>query len=459
MPITVRCKCGTTLRARDEQAGRTCKCPQCGAALGVPYPVAKPIAPPTDEEHQEIPPQPDLPPSASAVTVALLQHRAQGPNRPEPAVPPPPPVEVELSDLQKCDRTFRGHLYWLLLFFVIPITYSTFARDLDIKTIRDKLLQQQQAHASTNPSDPNYVDPAEKFGEEVETFPDVDRILREVPGHRLEGALFARGSYGHWSFAFLASLIFLAIIALALPCEADLKVGHLALAGFFTGTVGVALLLTFQELHMCFCCIGVWYVAALHPGAPFGPSLLGFILGVGVSEEITKCIPVLWRIHRQDIGWREACLIGMASGAGFGISEGIYYATTLYNGLFPMSIYIERFISSCGLHVMLSGACGIMIFRKQKHLGEWYDPYDWVLTLSALMIVPIVLHGLFDALLKVDLPAAAVGVWLASFAWLAWMIKVCRRDELKRLEVTALSASRFVKTEKGTRYVGGEPLY
>ena len=98
----------------------------------------------------------------------------------------------------------------------------------------------------------------------------------------------------------------------------------------------VALLLTFQYFGPCFCCISIWYLAALHPDAPFGPSLLGFVLGVGVAEEITKCIPVLWRIHRQDIDWRGACLLGMASGAGFGISEGVHYCSNFYNGIVPL---------------------------------------------------------------------------------------------------------------------------
>ena len=68
--------------------------------------------------------------------------------------------------------------------------------------------------------------------------------------------------------------------------------------------------------------LGAMYLAALDPTAPFGASLLGHFLGVGLCEEMIKSLPVMWRIYRPDhCGWREACLWGMASGAGFGVSE------------------------------------------------------------------------------------------------------------------------------------------
>ena len=204
---------------------------------------------------------------------------------------------------------------------------------------------------------------------------------------------------------------------------------------------------------MCFCCIGLWYIAALSPDAPFGPSLLGFVLGVGVCEEITKCIPVLWKLRHEYIGWREACLIGMASGAGFGVSEGIYYCSNYYNGIVGLETYLVRFASSCGLHVMLSGACGILIFRKQKHLAEWRDPFDWMLTMTAIMLVPIFLHGLFDTLLKKQWDGAALACWIACFVWLWWLIRDSREKEERAQKVVA-GGPKLIRTEKGTRLVG-----
>src|SRR5688572_16751991 len=135
MPIVVRCNCGTILRARDEQAGRACRCPRCGASLEVPYPVAKAI--PSPDQPAPPPPQPVLPANVSPITAAVLSHRSRtGPTKPPPAEPPP---TVNLSDLQKCERTIRGHVYWVLLLLVIPLIYSTFISTFTMETVKQSL--------------------------------------------------------------------------------------------------------------------------------------------------------------------------------------------------------------------------------------------------------------------------------------------------------------------------------
>lgn len=66
MPIKVRCTCGTELQVRDEHAGKSIKCPKCGAVLkaepgaGAVTPAAapaknpaKPPAPPPGDDSQE----------------------------------------------------------------------------------------------------------------------------------------------------------------------------------------------------------------------------------------------------------------------------------------------------------------------------------------------------------------------------------------------------------------------
>ena len=49
---------------------------------------------------------------------------------------------------------------------------------------------------------------------------------------------------------------------------------------------------------------------------------------------------------------------------------------------------------------------------------------------------------------------AALGVWLASFAWMAWLIAHSRQKEIKVVETNVVNAAKVVKTEKGTRFVG-----
>jgi RsiW-degrading membrane proteinase PrsW (M82 family) len=133
------------------------------------------------------------------------------------------------------------------------------------------------------------------------------------------------------------------------------------------------------------------------------------------------------------------------------VSEGVHYCSSFYNGIFGADIYFVRFMSSAGLHIMLSGACGILIFRKRKFL-DWSDPFDSLLTLIAIMLVPIFLHGLFNTVLKVELDWLAIVVWLASFAWLAWLINESRKKE-NVSPIPVAAAPKLVRTEKGTRFV------
>ncbi|MEO1615108.1 MAG: hypothetical protein AAFV88_04610 [Planctomycetota bacterium] len=51
MPIPVQCQCGKRLAAKDQFAGKTLKCPQCGSAIKVPMAAAasSPLSNPMDE--------------------------------------------------------------------------------------------------------------------------------------------------------------------------------------------------------------------------------------------------------------------------------------------------------------------------------------------------------------------------------------------------------------------------
>ncbi len=106
--------------------------------------------------------------------------------------------------------------------------------------------------------------------------------------------------------------MFLGVILVTSPgqeLEGEVAPLHLVFAGLFTGTAGVLLLISIQIFGFFTCFIGALYLAAEHPDAPFGASLLGFVLGVGFFEEAIKAIPILWRLYRPAaISWRGACL-------------------------------------------------------------------------------------------------------------------------------------------------------
>lgn len=77
MSINFHCSCGQRLQVPDEMAGRTGKCPSCGAAVLVPGAPAAPAAPPPPAPP---PPVVQSPPAAGAGAA--------------PPVPPAPPAVV-----------------------------------------------------------------------------------------------------------------------------------------------------------------------------------------------------------------------------------------------------------------------------------------------------------------------------------------------------------------------------
>jgi RsiW-degrading membrane proteinase PrsW (M82 family) len=276
-------------------------------------------------------------------------------------------------------------------------------------------------------------------------------MIESLPEERIQGALLRRQTVWHWLMAMASTGLFVGLIRMALPTHVRAK--EILLTGLFTGTLGVLLLLSAQLLG-AFCCIGMFYMAALDPDAPFGPSLIGFVFGIGFLEETVKCLPILFKLYRRQlVSWRESAVIGMASGAGFGISEGVLYATRYYNGVESADMYFVRFISTVALHVMLSAACAIMVQRKQEHLvEEEMDLFNWTMTLMAIIIMPIVLHGLYNALAKQDLQVASLAVSIGSFVWMWWLIKSSRGRE-KTVAVTVAGLPQLVRTAKGTRFI------
>src|ERR1700681_2369622 len=56
--------------------------------------------------------------------------------------------------------------------------------------------------------------------------------------------------------------------------------------------------------------------------------------GTVFDEHYHKALPLLCRYrHPGNRNWRSAFLWGLASGAGFGIAEGVMYAGNYYNGV------------------------------------------------------------------------------------------------------------------------------
>ncbi len=89
-----------------------------------------------------------------------------------------------------------------------------------------------------------------------------------------------------------------------------------------------------------------------------------------------------------------------------------------------------RFISCVALHATWTGAAAIAIHRHRATLEGTEHWLNWLFQAIAIVFVPMVLHGLYDTLLKKDHDALALFAAVASVAWLAWQIEKSTRKEL-----------------------------
>jgi len=407
--IRFPCPCGTPLRVDDAHAGKRAQCPTCGAFSVVPRPAATPPPAPAPAARVAEPPAP--------------------PAAPPPAIKPAP---------RPAARNRRDLLYGAFLLTLIPLGYSVVRGEEDW---RDRFLRTIEK----NPGVVKRLDRGEGIAR--------DALIRALPGQRIEGALLPMGSQRHWALGAISAAAFLGLLA-PLCRPGEVRPAQLLHVGAFTGTVGIIFLLAVQRLAdlanggmpafygptivilllWAVRLIGISYNLAEHPGSNFFLSLLGFTFGVGLCEELCKAVPVIRRMRRGGaIGWRGACLLGLASGVGFGVSEGIMYSARHYNGIGLPGTYLVRFVSCVGLHALWSGAAGIALDRRRVRVEYARNLADWFEVLVGVVAVPMVLHGLYDTLLKKDLDALALLVGLASFAWLAALIGRERRAEARKI--------------------------
>jgi protease PrsW len=132
----------------------------------------------------------------------------------------------------------------------------------------------------------------------------------------------------------------------------------------FTAIIGIPLLLFVQQVPP----FRVLYVA-INKGLLF--RLIGFILGVGLLEELCKALPVYLLLSRpqklQDP--LSAAFYGAMSGLGFAIAEGVAYsfryAAGLSRGQLDLGTYVAantiRFVSLPLFHAILAGIVGYFI--------------------------------------------------------------------------------------------------
>ena len=187
--------------------------------------------------------------------------------------------------------------------------------------------------------------------------------------------------------------------------------------------------------------IGWSYSSAMAPESAFIASFVGFTCGVGLCEEVCKALPLILYFRRRRT-WGGA---GRASGAW--LPAGL----RRLRGDHVLILVLQRHRASGDLrrqvrlnrraHAMWSGAVGVLVWKLQETIRGDIGWGMYGLAVLRLVAVPMVLHGLYDTILKKDLDAMALMVGLLSFAWFAWQIESAREFEQKSPDPNGTSLS------------------
>ncbi len=465
MAVRFKCSdCEKPLKVADELAGKRIRCPGCQAVLRVPSsaPAADRRAdragakqgPTADEIPDDwlsgggarhtagMPAGPDefetptggaeLPPRVAGKSRrSAPEDGTFVPTRDSADVPPAGEARLrrKVKSPSRSAGGWRDHLLWILLLALLPLAMATLVREPPFEErLAETIRQHPEAAARLEASK--------------------DDFLAALPERKIAGAHLPHGTWFHWGYAGLSAFLFLGLLTQTFPTSAA-GPSRLLWTGIATGTVGILLLLAFQWVAMftqgfnvrgrgivvilfyIVKFIGFSYRAALDPENGFVLSFMGFTCGVGLCEELCKALPVVMFLRGQPhAGWKAACLVGLASGVGFGVSEGVTYSAETYNGLATGMIYLVRFASCVALHAMWAGAVALLICRNQDYVGgdgfDWGDAGNFVLHYLA---VAMVLHGLYDTLLKKEHEFWAMAIAALSFGWLVWLARRARSEE------------------------------
>lgn len=428
MPIAFNCKfCGQLLKVLESSAGKACLCPKCKARVTAPelnLPEALPL--PALDEY--------------ALTPKIQRPSHLEINQPAPVpAPQPEPVKLKKPKARKLTQDERflseaapwyvRHLHWLLLLAMIPLLGFMFRKDeFDVIERLEHTIEQlsdEEREEFEDAQRPSF------FGRNRNTDP-----FEVLPNQKLIGAWLPRNTSMHWLLAAATTCFFLQFFII-LTVRTTAKPWHLMLAALTTATIGIILLFSVQIVSEIshylsgffavvlfpFKVLGYAYHVALDPRAGFGKSLFGFTIGVGICEEWVKQLPVLYYLmYCKKINWHAAFLWGLASGAGFGISEAVMYSSRMYNGIMPGDVYFVRFISCVALHGIWAGSVAIILYMMRSTLKD--EDTRWWTKLGILALasaIPVILHGLYDTFLKMELEIAALVVALCSFGFLAYL--------------------------------------
>ncbi|MEB3337766.1 MAG: PrsW family glutamic-type intramembrane protease [Leptolyngbyaceae bacterium] len=211
--------------------------------------------------------------------------------------------------------------------------------------------------------------------------------------------------------------------------------GHALKCALFTIFIGIPLLLLLQQVPP----FNLLYATLKQQDIS---SVIGFILGVGVLEELCKASPLylfLFQTHRLNDPL-TASFYGAISGLGFAIAEGgeysLRYAWGLAEGEVGFGSYILintiRFISLPLFHAIWSAIVGYFMGLAALHPSR-----QWIIMGTGIGI-SAVLHGLYDVF-----SGSILGVIIIAFSILLFVTYLCRSEQM------AIAMQQAEKTFKG----------
>ncbi len=173
------------------------------------------------------------------------------------------------------------------------------------------------------------------------------------------------------------------------------------------------------------------YLYAMTESGNFFVQLIGYTLGVGVTEESIKALPLLFllRTTKEPLVPQTLVFYGLISGIGFGVLEGVIYQTTTnttlsYDAAFFMNV--ARLTCLPFLHAIWAGIAGYFI-----SFANIIPKYRQSLYALAILI-PAILHGIYDTL-GWSLPGLASTLF--SVLLLIYYLKKSRDYQSKLIQI------------------------
>jgi tetratricopeptide (TPR) repeat protein len=275
----------------------------------------------------------------------------------------------------------------------------------------------------------------------------IDYVIYQLPDHKIKGAALPRDTNAHFIIALVSWSCWMVFLIIVFSSSSNGEIRAI-LSSLFTAILGILILLAIQWLALkiykseiwkalgmsegdswkalriagkcekgVLCAflriflflysIGFSYYSALDPDSGFIESFIGFTFGVGLCEELVKLIPVVWLMKKASkkgeiLHLSGILLVGLASGVGFGVAEGIMYSAQFYNGIHGWDVYWVRFVTCVALHSTWTGIVALILwpFHVDEATKNEEEQPDTGFYMFILVIFSAILHGLYDTLLK-----------------------------------------------------------